>query len=88
MPDSTIVPIKDGEDAHEAWPARARLSERLQVLGPRIAPAISHNNGFDSLLIDQASDFALEVSRVELDTDAIPRIFSKQKIINTCNRVG
>ena len=74
MPDCTIVPIKDGEDAHETWPAGARLGERLQVLRPRIGPTVSHYDGFDTLLVNQAPDLTLEVFGVELDVYAISTV--------------
>ena len=80
MPDRTIVPIKYREDAHETRPAGAGLGERLQVLRPRIAPTVSHYDGFDTLLIDQAPDLTFEVCRVELDAYAIPRVLIKQKL--------
>ena len=74
LPDRTIVPIKYGEDAHETWPARARLCKRLQVLRPRIASPISHYDRLDTLFVDKTTNLTFEVCRVKLDANAVSDI--------------
>jgi len=70
-PNLLVVPFDYREYTHERWPARRRLSERLEVFGPRIRLAIAHYDRGDFVLTKQSLNLFLEVLAVNYNFDVV-----------------